>query len=62
MAGWIFRKVDISEVPREVPRAFGVVAIPVAIALDGDGHVLGRLTGFVEPEEFRGQLLRLRGR
>lgn len=58
----MFQKVDISQVPREVPQLFGVEAIPVVVALDGNGRVLGRLAGFIEPGEFRAKLSRLRGR
>ena len=62
LGSWVMRKVDISEVPSEVPQAFSVVVIPVAIALDGEGRVLDRLAGFMEPGDFRDRLARIRGR
>lgn len=59
LAHWIVGKVDVSEDPA-VARAFGVEAVPVAVALRSDGTVLGRILDFVEPMPFQDRLLNLR--
>ena len=58
---WLTGRVDVTE-SKSVAERFGVSAIPVAIALTGEGEVLGRVLGFVEPEGFVGELEKLRGR
>ena len=56
---WLKTKIDVSE-QTSVAQRFGVVAIPVAIAVSGDGEVLGRILGFVGAEPFARQLEQLR--
>ncbi len=56
---WIERKVDVTDA-RSVAEEFGVVAVPVAVAVTGEGLVLGRIRNFVKPETFRPELERLR--
>ena len=48
---WVFARVDVSQ-QREVAAAFGVPAVPVAVAVDPGGTILGRVPSFVEPEAF----------
>lgn len=51
LSGWVVKRVEIST-HRDVATRYGVVAIPVAIALSGDGHELGRIENFVSAEKF----------
>jgi starvation-inducible outer membrane lipoprotein len=37
-----------------------VPAVPTAVALEGDGRILGRVSGFMEPAEFAHWLRELR--
>ena len=60
-ARWLSRSFDVTE-SRSVAALFGVVAIPTAIAVRGDGFLLGRVQGFVPPEEFQKKLAALRGK
>jgi len=53
---WLFRKVDVTE-QRDMAQAFQVTAIPIAIAVTGDGRTLKRIPNFVEPGPF-GEALR----
>ena len=53
---WLTTKVDVSE-RKEVATQFGVSAIPMAVALTGEGEVLGRVLGFVEPARFGDQFV-----
>ena len=48
---WIGAHVDVSRQP-ELARLFGVPAVPTAVAVASDGHVLGRKADFIEPEPF----------
>lgn len=59
LENWILERVNVAERP-EVARAFGVPAVPEAVAVDGAGKILGRIADFVEPAPFRDRLLRLR--
>ena len=47
-ASWLEQRVDVSTAA-EVARALGVHAVPTLVALDGDGRILARRGGFVEP-------------
>ena len=48
---WIRQRIDVS-VSAEVARAFGVAAVPAALAVDGEGRILARREGFLEPAAF----------
>ncbi len=48
LSGWLKRRADVTEEPR-LAAAFEVVAIPTAVLLAGDGRILDRVVGFVEP-------------
>lgn len=48
LASWLEHRVDVSTTA-EVARTLGVHAVPTLMALDGDGRILGRRAGFVEP-------------
>ncbi len=48
LATWLERRVDVSAAA-EVARTLGIHAVPTLMALDGDGRILGRRSGFVEP-------------
>ncbi len=56
---WLSAKFDVSQSTAVAP-FFSVSAIPVAIAVTGDGRVLDRILGFVEPERFSETLERVR--
>ncbi len=56
---WLHAHLDVSE-DREVTRLFGVAAIPTAVAVAGDGTILGSIRGFVEPASFQEELRALR--
>ena len=58
---WIGSRIDVAERPR-VAGAFDVPAVPVALALDGEGAVLGRLPGFVAPAGLAAWLREIRAR
>jgi thioredoxin-like negative regulator of GroEL len=51
LRGWETARVDVSKRP-DLAYRFGVLAVPMVVALAGDGRVLGRKAGFVEPESF----------
>jgi len=48
---WLRGHVDVSE-HSDVAELFEIRAMPTAIALSGDGQVLGRIVNFVEPTAF----------
>ena len=48
---WLRGHVDVSE-HSDVAELFGIRAMPTAVALSGDGNVLGRIANFVEPTAF----------
>ena len=56
---WVFRKVDITE-HRSIADLFSVTAIPIAIAVTGDGQTLARISNFVEPALFGAALRKAR--
>jgi hypothetical protein len=56
---WIAQKIDASEAPA-LARLCGVAAVPIALALAGDGRILDHREGFVEPAEFANWLQRTR--
>ena len=56
---WLTTKIDVSK-RKDVATSFGVAAIPVAVALTGEGEILGRILGFVEPKRFGEELAQLR--
>ena len=47
---WIHSRIDVAE-RADLARAFDVPAVPLCLALDGKGRILGRRSGFVEPAE-----------
>ena len=49
---WLEVHVDVS-LQKEVVELFDVAAIPLALAVTGEGKILGRLLGFMEPEPFK---------
>lgn len=51
LAGWLEQRIDVSS-EAEVARLLEVRAVPACLALDGEGRVLGRRQGFVEPADF----------
>ena len=55
LARWVFSKVDITE-QKEMAAAFQVKAVPIAIAVSGDGRMLKRIPNFVEPDPFEAAL------
>ena len=55
LAGWLERRADVAVEP-ELAAVFGVAAIPTAVLLDGEGRVLDRVVGFVEPADFLSRL------
>ena len=57
---WVFARVDVSQ-HRKVAAAFGVPAVPVAVAVEPGGTILGRVPSFVEPEAFADWLRALDG-
>ena len=58
---WIASRIDVAERP-SLARAFDVPAVPVCLALDGEGTILGRLPGFLEPTDLAAWLREIRGR
>jgi thioredoxin-related protein len=58
-AHWLTTRVDVAT-SQDLATRFGIAAVPVAIAVTGDGEILGRIPGFVEPDRFEGELTRLR--
>ena len=59
LENWLEVYVDVS-LQREVAEAFDVAAIPLALAVTGEGKIFGRLLGFMEPEPFKNQITALR--
>lgn len=55
LARWVLVPIDIAE-QEEIAKTFGVVAIPVAVALTGDGAEIDRVENFVEPQDFARKL------
>ncbi|MFT5051562.1 MAG: thioredoxin-related protein [Chlamydiales bacterium] len=56
---WVFRRVDVSQ-HRELAGLFSITAVPIAVALTGDGRTLERLPNFIEPGAFERTLRGLR--
>ncbi|MFY9341688.1 MAG: hypothetical protein WAT39_04320 [Planctomycetota bacterium] len=56
---WLTAEVDVST-SKAVATRLGASAIPVAVALTGEGKIFGRILGFVEPDRFAAELTRLR--
>lgn len=56
---WLTAKVDVSVHP-DMARLFEVPAVPEAVAVDGNGRILGRIPDFVEPAAFQARLRQLR--
>lgn len=48
LASWLEQRVDVSA-EAGVARALGVHAVPTLLVLDGEGRILGRQEGFMEP-------------
>ena len=58
---WIASRIDVAERP-SLARAFDVPAVPLCLALDGAGTILGRRPGFVEPAALAAWLREIRAR
>ncbi len=56
---WVEARVDVS-LQKGVAELFSVAAIPVALAVTAEGRIVGRLTGFLEPESFKKEIATLR--
>jgi len=50
LGGWLEQRIDVSA-EAELAGVFGIHGVPALLALDGDGRVLGRREGFVEPAD-----------
>ena len=55
LSTWLERRSDVVAEP-EIASAFDVSAIPTAVLLDGEGRVLDRVVGFIQPEDFVARL------
>ena len=60
LLNWLEARVDVS-LQKGVAGLFFVAAIPVALAVTAEGRIVGRLTGFLEPESFKKEVATLRG-
>ena len=58
---WLMIKVDVTT-RQPVADLCDVHAIPVALALNGDGNILGRVLGFIAPDKMTLELAKLRSR
>ncbi len=59
LLNWLQARVDVS-LQKGVAELFSVAAIPVALAVTAEGRIVGRLTGFLEPESFKKEIATLR--
>ncbi len=59
LLNWLQARVDVS-LQKGVAELFFVAAIPVALAVTAEGRIVGRLTGFLEPESFKKEIATLR--
>ncbi len=59
LLNWLEARVDVS-LQKGVAELFSVAAIPVALAVTAEGRIVGRLTGFLEPESFKKAITALR--
>ncbi len=59
LLNWLEARVDVS-LQKGVAELFFVAAIPVALAVTAEGRIVGRLTGFLEPESFKKEIATLR--
>ncbi len=59
LLNWLEARVDVS-LQKGVAELFSVAAIPVALAVTAEGRIVGRLTGFLEPESFKKEIATLR--
>ncbi len=59
LLNWLQARVDVS-LQKGVAELFSVAAIPVALAVTAEGRIVGRLTGFLEPESFKKAVATLR--
>jgi starvation-inducible outer membrane lipoprotein len=59
LVNWLEARVDVS-LQKGVAELFSVAAIPVALAVTAEGRIVGRLTGFLEPESFKKEVATLR--
>ena len=59
LLNWLQARVDVS-LQKGVAELFSVAAIPVALAVTAEGRIVGRLTGFLEPESFKKEMATLR--
>ena len=51
LENWLEIHVDVT-LQKDVAELFDVAAIPLALAATGEGNIVGRLRGFVEPGLF----------
>ena len=56
---WLQAALDVT-VERDVTSMFRIAAIPTAVAVAGDGTVIGSILGFVDPAPFAQRLQGLR--
>ncbi len=59
LESWLEVHVDVS-LQTEVAKVFDVAAIPLALAVTGEGEIVGRLLGFMEPDPFKKEITSLR--
>ncbi len=59
LESWLEVHVDVS-LQTDVAELFDVSAIPLALAVTGEGKILGRLLGFMEPEPFKKEITSFR--
>ncbi len=59
LLNWLEARVDVS-LQKGVAELFSVAAIPVTLAVTAEGRIVGRLTGFLEPESFKKEIATLR--
>ena len=59
LESWLEVHVDVS-LQTEVAKVFDVAAIPLALAVTGEGEIVGRLLGFMEPDLFKKEITSLR--
>jgi len=52
---WLELRIDVTEDP-DLARALEVSVIPTALLVDGDGRILDRIVGFLEPGPFLDRL------
>ena len=59
LLNWLEARVDVT-LQKGAAELFSVSAIPVALAVTAEGRIVGRLTGFLDPESFKKEIATLR--